>query len=104
VEAVNEAPPPLMPRLATPELASVAEAEAVTGPDLFQPFEPFGDETVSVKDGATESTLMEHTLRRTDHQKMSLPSNQGSPLPPAGSSRCRKIHCREAHTNHCRNR
>jgi hypothetical protein len=59
VEAVKEEPLPLMPTLATPELASVAEAEAVTGPDLFQPFEPFGDGIARVRDGATESTLIE---------------------------------------------
>jgi hypothetical protein len=59
VEAVKEAPPPLILTLATPELASVAEAEAVTGPDLFQPFEPFGEGIVRVGDGATESTRME---------------------------------------------
>jgi len=42
-----------------PELASVAEAEAVTGLDLFQPFEPFGEGIVMVRVGETESTLME---------------------------------------------
>jgi hypothetical protein len=59
MEAVKEEALPLIPRLATPELASVAEAEAVTGPDLFQPFEPFGEGSVRVRAGATESTLME---------------------------------------------
>jgi hypothetical protein len=59
VDVVNEAPPPLILTLATPELASVAEAEAVTGPDLFQPFEPFGEGFVRLRVGATESTRME---------------------------------------------
>ena len=59
VEAVKEEPPLLMPTLATPDVASVAEAEAVTGPDLFQPFEPFGEGIVMVRVGATVSTLME---------------------------------------------
>ena len=59
VEAVKEEPLPLMPTLATPDVASVAEAEAVTGPVLFQPFEPFGEGIVRVRAGATESTLME---------------------------------------------
>jgi hypothetical protein len=40
-------------------LASVAEAEAVTGPDLFQPFDPFGEGMVRVRVGATVSTLIE---------------------------------------------
>ena len=59
VEAAKEEPPLLMPTLAMPDVASVAEAEAVTGPDLFQPFEPFGEGSVRVRDGATESTFME---------------------------------------------
>jgi hypothetical protein len=59
-EAVNEAPPPLI--LAdpeTPDVASVAEAEAVTGPDTNQPFDPFAGGMVSVKAGATLSTIIE---------------------------------------------
>jgi len=58
--AENEDPPPLMlgdPE--TPDVASVADDEAVTGPDLNQPFCPFGAGIVRVKAGGTLSTLME---------------------------------------------
>ena len=60
VVAVNEVPPPLMlgdPE--TPEVASIAEAEALTGPDMNQPFAPFGGGMVSVRAGATLSTSIE---------------------------------------------
>jgi hypothetical protein len=60
VVAVNEAPPPLMlgdPKI--PEVASVAEAEAVTGPDMNQPFAPSGGGMLSVRAGATLSTIIE---------------------------------------------
>jgi hypothetical protein len=60
VVAVNEAPPPLMlgdPE--TPEVASVAEAEALTGPEMNQPFAPSGGRMVSVRVGATLSTSIE---------------------------------------------
>ena len=60
VVAVNEAPPPLMlgdPE--TSEVASVAEAEALTGPEMNQPFAPSGDGMVSVRVGAALSTSIE---------------------------------------------
>ena len=60
VVAVNEALPPLMlgdPE--TPEVASVADAEAVTGLDRNQPFAPSGGGMVSVRVGATLSTSIE---------------------------------------------
>jgi hypothetical protein len=60
VVGVNEAPPPLMlgdPE--TPELASVANAEVVTGPDMNQPFIPSGGGMVRLRDGATLSTSIE---------------------------------------------
>ena len=60
VVAVNEALPPLMlgdPE--TPEVASVADAEAVTGLEMNQPFAPFGGGMVSVRVGATLSTSIE---------------------------------------------
>ena len=60
VVALNEAPPPLMlgdPE--TPEVASVADVEAVTGPDMNQPFAPSGGGMVSVRVGATLSTSIE---------------------------------------------
>jgi len=49
----------LCPRRPRPSWHPVAEAEAVTGPDLNQPFCPFGAGIVRVRLGATESTLME---------------------------------------------
>ena len=60
VVAVNEALPPLMlgdPE--TPEVPSVADAEALTGPDMNQPFAPSGGGMVSVRVGATVSTSIE---------------------------------------------
>jgi hypothetical protein len=43
----------------TPDVASVAEAEAVTGPDTNQPFNPLAGGMVSVRVGATLSTIIE---------------------------------------------
>jgi hypothetical protein len=55
-DAVKVAPPPLMLTLATPEVASVAEAVAVTGPKVNQPFEPFGAGIARARVGAALST------------------------------------------------
>jgi hypothetical protein len=55
-EAVKLSLPPLMLILATPEVASVVEAEAVTGLEMNQPFEPSGVGMVKVREGATVST------------------------------------------------
>ncbi|MFA5872721.1 MAG: hypothetical protein WC832_02030 [Anaerolineales bacterium] len=58
-DAVNVLLPALMFTLFTPEVASVAEAEAVTGPDTNQPFSPSAGGMVSVGAGATLSTIIE---------------------------------------------
>jgi hypothetical protein len=45
--------------LATPEVASVADTEAVTGLEMNQPFDPSGVGMVKVGEGATVSTWYE---------------------------------------------
>jgi hypothetical protein len=55
-EAVKVAPPPLMLTPATPEVASVAEAVAITGPEINQLFEPFGAGIARAREGAALST------------------------------------------------
>ena len=60
VLAVNAAPPPLMlgnPEI--PEVASVAEAEAVTAPEMNQPFNPLAGGMDKVRLGATLSTIID---------------------------------------------
>jgi hypothetical protein len=58
-EAVKVLPPPLMPTEAMPDVASVAETEALTGPEVNQPFEPFGAGMLRFREGATLSTFIE---------------------------------------------
>lgn len=58
-KAVNEVPPPLMLRLFIPEPESLPKAEAVTGPDMNQPFCPSGDGMDSASVGARLSTISE---------------------------------------------
>jgi hypothetical protein len=45
-----------MVTLATPEDVSVAEAVAVTGPEVNQPFDPLGDGIAMAREGAALST------------------------------------------------
>jgi hypothetical protein len=54
-DIVSDLPSPLMETLATPEVASVAEADTVTG-KLSQPFEPFGEGMSRLREGGTVSS------------------------------------------------
>ncbi len=58
-EAVKVFPPPLMLKPARPETPSDAEAVAVTGPEVNQPFEPVDWGRVIARDGADASTWKE---------------------------------------------